>query len=368
MSFYDSIIILSLFLICIMLAIICKKQNISERNKRVFFVIYLMIGVATSCEWVSNFLNGADGNAIAIHRLVKFLELSITPVFPIIYTDVILSDLDKIKYRNRLRKIWGILLTFHVILELISIEHEFIFFVDDFGYYHYGSWYVLFILFSVISTIYFFGLLLLMSKHYQNKENIVMVMIVAFLTIGIIIQIINSNVKIKWLCISITAILVYMYYNEIVMSVDHLTQLLNQASYKNQLANIKKPVTILLFDVDAFKKINDSFGHNFGDLVLSIIGRCIKEVYSQYGYCYRIGGDEFCVILTKADSYKELNSLFVSKLEEMRKSEARIPYVSIGCAQFDPTCQKHLEAIEAADQNLYFWKEELKKKRSMEIK
>lgn len=368
MNFYNSIMILSLFLICIMQVMIDRNQNVSKENQKVFFVIYWMIGATILCEWIGNFLNGTGGDAVAFHRLVKFLELLLTPIFPVIYADVILSKLGEIEQQNRLRKIWSVILAFYVVLEIFSIAPRLIFYVDESGYYHYGKWYVLFILFSVSSAMYFFWTLLLFSKHFQNKDVIVVLIIVVFLTTGIIIQLINSNVKIAWLCISVTSILVYMYYNEIIMSVDNLTQLLNQSSYKIQLANIRMPVTILLFDVDAFKNINDSFGHNFGDFVLSIIGKYIKEVYGRYGYCYRIGGDEFCVVLTKTDSYKELNSLFVSKLAEMRESESRIPYVSIGCAKFDPSCQKYSEAIESADQDLYFWKEELKRKRSAELK
>ena len=50
-------------------------------------------------------------------------------------------------------------------------------------------------------------------------------------------------------------------------------------------------------DINNFKQINDALGHANGDKVLKIISKLILKSYSKYGYCYRIGGDEFCVVL-----------------------------------------------------------------------
>ena len=53
-----------------------------------------------------------------------------------------------------------------------------------------------------------------------------------------------------------------------------------------------------MFDVDDFKQINDRYGHVQGrSLSWQEIAECIKKAYANFGYCYRIGGDEFCVLL-----------------------------------------------------------------------
>ena len=68
---------------------------------------------------------------------------------------------------------------------------------------------------------------------------------------------------------------------------------------------------LIVFDVDDFKHVNDVYGHVKGDLCLSIIADCIKKAYAKYGYCYRVGGDEFCgiVINSKYDADHYLNIL-----------------------------------------------------------
>ena len=84
---------------------------------------------------------------------------------------------------------------------------------------------------------------------------------------------------------------------------DALTGLLNQNSYLNRTAEMRRSGGVLVvFDVDDFKQINDRYGHLQGDVCLAEIADCIKKAYARCGYCYRIGGDEFCVLLKDEES------------------------------------------------------------------
>ena len=82
---------------------------------------------------------------------------------------------------------------------------------------------------------------------------------------------------------------------------DALTGLLNQNSYLNRTAEMRSSGGLLIaFDVDSFKQINDCYGHLQGNACLAAIAACLKKAYANDGYCYRIGGDEFCVLLKNA--------------------------------------------------------------------
>jgi two-component system, cell cycle response regulator len=59
-----------------------------------------------------------------------------------------------------------------------------------------------------------------------------------------------------------------------------------------------KPIMVLLFDLNGFKHYNDTFGHAAGDELLTRIGRALLDALGNEGMAYRIGGDEFCVLLT----------------------------------------------------------------------
>lgn len=360
MNYYTSIILVTVLLLIFMLGNITCSQNISKRKRKAFICIYLLVLLASVCEWLGVFLDGFSGDINILHKIAKFLELSITPFFPIIYAEAIFSTS---KHKTKRHIVIFSLLAFHTTLEFLSMHYGFIFQVDESGYYHHAICYNIYVIAFLLSAFYFFKKLFAFSEYYQNKNIFVLIMIVLFIVIGISIQFVNPNLRTTWLTIGISCILVYIYYNEIALCIDHLTQLLNQRAYKTYLDTISSPVEIILFDVDDFKNVNDTLGHAFGDTVLASIGKAIKEIYSSHGYCYRIGGDEFCVILTKHDCVKKLNHSFVNELNELRRYEPHLPYVSIGHTYFDPDYQDVSEAVSTADQDLYDCKSKLKNER-----
>lgn len=89
------------------------------------------------------------------------------------------------------------------------------------------------------------------------------------------------------------------------MRVDHLTQAFNRLSFDEQIKKhyhlfelSKTPVSILSLDIDFFKKINDSYGHDIGDYVLVECVKLLKEVCNKDGqFVARVGGEEFIIIL-----------------------------------------------------------------------
>ena len=78
--------------------------------------------------------------------------------------------------------------------------------------------------------------------------------------------------------------------------------------------------------------------HLQGDLCLAEIGRCIKKAYARSGYCYRTGGDEFCVLMENADREAQCAQEFVLQLEQRRKAVDFLPTVSFGSAPFWGGC------------------------------
>jgi diguanylate cyclase (GGDEF)-like protein len=87
---------------------------------------------------------------------------------------------------------------------------------------------------------------------------------------------------------------------------DHLTGLGNQGRMQVDLAARclragEEPLTLLLLDLNGFKRYNDSFGHPAGDLMLKRLGGQLKEAVGADGWAYRIGGDEFAVLTVRDD-------------------------------------------------------------------
>lgn len=137
----------------------------------------------------------------------------------------------------------------------------------------------------------------------------------------------------------------------------------------------EKHCSILFIDLDDFKKINDTYGHSAGDEVLVKIAELIKDSVRQSDFCYRIGGDEFVVVLP---GMKEKGAKSFAKriMENVEGFNFRVPSedgqkysvdvsVSVGCSSTDTkenkwkaATEKILlkfleEMIKEADENMY---------------
>ena len=93
-------------------------------------------------------------------------------------------------------------------------------------------------------------------------------------------------------------------------------------------------------------------------MCLAEIADCIKKAYAQYGYCYRIGGDEFCVLLKNRQKEMECIQKFLRLLENKREKYEFISTVSYGSA----ICSGEdiLTVKDRADRDMYMFKKERK--------
>lgn len=118
------------------------------------------------------------------------------------------------------------------------------------------------------------------------------------------------------------------------MQLDGLTGMLNQGSYLNKTRLLKQDKVLIVFDLDNFKGVNDTYGHQIGDECLKEIAGAIKAAFSEVGLCYRIGGDEFCVLMDIDADMIPCQKALIFELESRRKQLTMLPYVSFGAAEF----------------------------------
>ena len=121
-------------------------------------------------------------------------------------------------------------------------------------------------------------------------------------------------------------------------------------------------VTIAVLDVDHFKKVNDVYGHMYGDKVLARVGRKLKEVVGEDGVVGRIGGDEFVIIFNGINDEHELRGMLRAirtqiKWEFVDDFEDLMITCSIGAAYSPNNGHEYEELFKKADYCLYVAKE-----------
>jgi diguanylate cyclase (GGDEF)-like protein/PAS domain S-box-containing protein len=147
-------------------------------------------------------------------------------------------------------------------------------------------------------------------------------------------------------------------------SVDALTELFNRRHFSEvlraRLAGSATGAAIVLVDVDHFKRINDSHGHQIGDLVLREIARRLDDATRPCDVTSRWGGEEFCVLLDEIGDDDELEAL----VERLRTAVGATPIpigengavhvtISIGAVRPSPDCHTPEQLLASADAALY---------------
>jgi diguanylate cyclase (GGDEF)-like protein len=116
------------------------------------------------------------------------------------------------------------------------------------------------------------------------------------------------------------------------------------------------PVTLLLFDLNGFKRYNDTFGHPAGDELLARLGYELREAVGEDGTAYRAGGDEFCVLLTCDE--RRVDAAKRNAAEALTASGKSFEVAaSWGAAAIPEEAGEPTEALQLADVRMYAQKE-----------
>lgn len=152
------------------------------------------------------------------------------------------------------------------------------------------------------------------------------------------------------------------------VGMDVLTKLLNRrflpTIFKREIAHANRvgtPLSILVIDVDKFKQINDTWGHNTGDEILRRVSQVFYDNVRSSDYVFRYGGDEFIIVLTESTAHDTLRTAerIRSRVEKTKvkapNGEDIMLSLSIGAAMFSghPDYER---LIQLADEALYIAK------------
>jgi diguanylate cyclase (GGDEF)-like protein/PAS domain S-box-containing protein len=125
----------------------------------------------------------------------------------------------------------------------------------------------------------------------------------------------------------------------------------------------EKPISVLMLDIDHFKRINDTYGHGAGDLVLQTVARLLQEFTRETDIACRYGGEEFLLLLPDMDceTAQERAERFRKDLQETTITYHDVALkitISIGLATYPLAGQDYETLIQKADEALYAAKEQ----------
>lgn len=158
-------------------------------------------------------------------------------------------------------------------------------------------------------------------------------------------------------------------------TMDELTMLSNRRGFEalaqhalNVCSRLDKPATLLFFDLNDFKQVNDTFGHAEGDNALTTFAELLRNAFRDSDVIGRLGGDEFVAVLTDSNEGESASAIRrLRELVDTRNRAAMRGYdirYSVGEVAFDPLKHASIaELLAEADAAMYQHKEASKASR-----
>lgn len=346
----------------------------SSQSRMLSYSVYLT-ALANICDFLWNLcLTGAVKLPNSIRYSVDYIYFTafgIASLCWLIYTDMVQkSDILKNK---KLFAIYFMPLAVLVILLAANSFNGCLFYIDGSGKYYRGRLFyaqqVLSYGYIVISAVKCF-LKATSRKNFAQRDYLfkLVTFVIPPIICGII-QIIVQDIPVLSVGIAMSYLLAYINSRERLISIDSLTGISNRRDLLQRLEDdIKSLKTtedmyFLFIDIDSFKSINDTYGHNEGDRVLKEIAAALKKyVKTVNGSCGRYGGDEFALYIIK-----ELDADFDSVCSGLDKfiEKQHVVYgggkavtVSMGCSKYLGDSDDIQGLVSRADEAMYSLKKE----------
>lgn len=144
-------------------------------------------------------------------------------------------------------------------------------------------------------------------------------------------------------------------------SLDYLTQIYNRRKFfnlGNEVFKKNQNITLVMADIDKFKSINDTYGHNVGDIVIKSFAKFLKDILDRESIFARLGGEEFAILYINANQ-----DYVISQIESIRDAIEQLDIfvnsqkinftVSFGIASKNENIKTLDSLIIQADNNLY---------------
>lgn len=364
----NSYSILILLIICINSLRIFEKTSLQDQ-------IYMMILYAAIVMLVLDVLSRLDGNAQAYYPLLNtignFLIFALNPVLASLWLAYVhLYVFNNEKQTRKLIYFLSLVNIINVVIVIISMPYGWFYTIDANNVYHRGEFYLLSILITVLLLFVAF-LIIVLNRKNLNRKSFLSLLFFAFPpAISIILQVKFYGISLMLNSVVFSILVLFLNIQNHGMFTDHLTKISNRKKLdaylgrKIRLSSLGNGFSAILLDIDGFKNINDTYGHNVGDEALESAANLLKSCLRENDFIARYGGDEFCIILDVSNNrdLEAMVSRINSSVEAYNKTKSNTFDLSfsMGYAVYDKDIYRGADDFLSAIDTLMYQQKQAK--------
>ena len=351
--------------IAIVLSVISCNQAVLKSNKVDYNILKCMLIIVGFSCFFDIVVFTVDGKPGALYVALNMFGNTITYLATIslclLWNMFIIFHL----YGNTTRtKRWTIIISLPAALlfisALINIFYPIVFTIDANNVYKRTSLAYLYVIASYSYILYSAYI----HVTFKNKKHVRFFPIGVFLfpvLTGFAAQILFYGLATGWVGAAIGLSSAFMSIQNESAFIDNLTGLLNR-SYLFRSRLYESMHGGMMLDINRFKYINDTFGHNAGDNALKETANILSDATAEYGTVIRYAGDEFLIFVIESDNelLLKIKSEIMKKLEKLNSQPDRDYKLSLsfGLGSYDPATENFDEFIKKLDKNMYHDKEQ----------
>jgi len=371
--FVFSLILLTIAVICIGISLFHNAKKLPTNNWSFYhlgcFLVYVAIWLICSSDIPQLFTNANE-----VVSFISFVSLIIMPIHYAAFSTEVLkgtriyfSIVQTVTWFVPVVVIFGMVTNLYDPPEILVVNHFII-----------GLTCLLVVILSIVKSrhddtarrfgmanfilVFFVGIALTMFYIFQSTGLDAFILGIGIIIFSLVLFFVVMRIEFDY----IKNLQTMEIYKEVAYK-DIMTDLSNRGAFNERLANLdedkesKDKVTLLVLDINHLKAVNDIKGHAMGDKLIIGAAQAIKNTFDGFADCYRIGGDEFAVIIINYDKPIEsaLKDLDLAIGGFNAKNPGLDLSISVGAATgINESRNFTTELFREADENMYKDKEE----------
>ena len=346
-----SIDIIALFFLCVL----SHRSNMLNNYRKKPFLCGIVLTVIIILSEAGTILAGNGNTGLrGLNICCNVVGFALTPIIPIAL--IAISDIT-ILQTHKLLLLPPLI---NIVATFLSPVFKLIFYVDINNHYERGDFFYIFVVIYIINLILLVISTLHTGKIYHYPIKGKMIALSLFTVAGTSIQLVFPEVYSSWHCVTLALLLYFLLLSEFDSSFDTLTGLYNRAAFEKAAKQMtgRKAFSLIVLDVNDFKSINDTYGHDYGDIILKEVAAIIRKSLDNHYTCYRVGGDEFYIICreTKQERIEYQLKSMTNVLAEEREKNSSLPTIAYGHSIFRGGSLNFQKILKEADEQMYCFK------------